>query len=227
MEINGTIYKIKNLVNGKVYIGQTIQLYENYIRWIHINRLNSNKHKNRHLQNAWDKYGSGSFEFSVLYENVSSYDLLDFHEHCMIEYFKDGDNLYNMKSGGNSTRYSRKDIEFRINSGKYKKTEKWKHMMSNKCKGRDMSKLISIAADLHRGTPLTDKHKRKLSESLQKSYRVTNSLVNHDVVIKGKSNVIEYIKNFNTQNKFTKRDKINGDILFRAGQHKHFKLKRL
>ena len=221
MKIDGTIYKIQNKITGKLYIGQTIQPYEKYIRWNHINRLNSNKHKNRHLQNAWNKYGFDNFEFLILYN------LLYFYEYTMIEYFKYGDNLYNMKQGGLTTRYFQKDIQDRINSGVYKKTDKWKRMMSDRCKGRDMSKLISMAAECHRGVPLTDEHKNKCSESLKKNYCITNLLTNEVIVLKGKSTVVEYIKNFNIHNKFTKRDKINGDMLFRKGQHKYFKLEKL
>lgn len=44
------IYKIENKVNGKVYIGQSIDIK---IRWYnHRKELNGNRHHNEHLQNA-------------------------------------------------------------------------------------------------------------------------------------------------------------------------------
>lgn len=60
------IYKIENKNNGKVYIGQSIDILK---RWrYHINRLSKNSHPNSHLQNAWNKYGEESFEFEILEE---------------------------------------------------------------------------------------------------------------------------------------------------------------
>lgn len=44
------IYKITNTRNNKVYIGQTES------RW----------YRNKHIQNAWNKYGEASFTFEVI-----------------------------------------------------------------------------------------------------------------------------------------------------------------
>ena len=61
------IYKIENIVNSKVYIGQSIDILN--CRWeYHKNALRNGYHYNRHLQNAWDKYGENSFNFSVIEE---------------------------------------------------------------------------------------------------------------------------------------------------------------
>ena len=60
------IYCITNIINKKVYIGQT-SLGENR-RWSnHKYYLRKGTHKNQHLQNAWNKYGEQSFIYSVLY----------------------------------------------------------------------------------------------------------------------------------------------------------------
>ena len=54
------IYRIKNLINGKLYIGQTLDRFiERY--WNHLWKLNNHSHDNRHLQSAWDKYGESGF----------------------------------------------------------------------------------------------------------------------------------------------------------------------
>lgn len=59
------VYEIRNLVNGKVYIGSTIMSFHR--RWDHHRSLlRGNTHKNTHLQRAWNKYGEDSFLFSIL-----------------------------------------------------------------------------------------------------------------------------------------------------------------
>lgn len=62
--MNSGIYKITNTINGKIYIGSAINITDrwNYHKW----ELNNNKHGNKYLQRAWNKYWSVSFEFSTL-----------------------------------------------------------------------------------------------------------------------------------------------------------------
>jgi group I intron endonuclease len=63
------IYEIVNLANGHRYIGSAVDLKG---RWrTHRANLNGNKHHNKHLQSAWNKYGPDRFEFRVI-------------EHCFI-----------------------------------------------------------------------------------------------------------------------------------------------
>lgn len=64
------IYAIVNNHNGKVYIGKSINIEA---RWRgHRNALNKDdpntKHVNRHLWNAWKKYGESAFTLLVLKE---------------------------------------------------------------------------------------------------------------------------------------------------------------
>lgn len=56
------IYQIKNLVNGKLYIGSTKGELRRR-KSAHLAKLRYNKHFNSHLQNAWNKYGEENFEF--------------------------------------------------------------------------------------------------------------------------------------------------------------------
>ena len=55
------IYKITNSVNGKVYIGQSINIS---LRWEKERKGKSNDH----LRNAFKKYGLDKFEFSIIAE---------------------------------------------------------------------------------------------------------------------------------------------------------------
>lgn len=60
------IYKIENLVSGKIYVGQSRHIKSRFIQ--HKSELRNGSHYNKHLQYAWDKYGEESFVFSVIEE---------------------------------------------------------------------------------------------------------------------------------------------------------------
>ena len=63
-EIICGIYCIENIMDGKKYIGQSKNIYT---RWYqHKLELNYNKHGNRYLQNAWNKYGENNFKFYII-----------------------------------------------------------------------------------------------------------------------------------------------------------------
>jgi hypothetical protein len=57
------VYKIE--FNGKCYVGSTIQSFKT--RWNnHLTGLRRNKHHNKHMQNAFNKYGEDALKFTVL-----------------------------------------------------------------------------------------------------------------------------------------------------------------
>jgi group I intron endonuclease len=58
------IYQIRNLLDGKVYIGQTIRLKKRQQQ--HFTNLRNKCHDNRHLQSAFNKYGENNFVFEIL-----------------------------------------------------------------------------------------------------------------------------------------------------------------
>jgi group I intron endonuclease len=60
------VYQIKNLVNGKVYVGSAVNINH---RWVeHKSDLSRQKHHSKHLQYAWNKYGESNFNFEILEE---------------------------------------------------------------------------------------------------------------------------------------------------------------
>src|SRR5687767_396383 len=64
------VYQIRCIPTGKIYIGSAINLRDRWYR--HRKSLSRGTHRNRYLQNAWDKYGNQSFEFEILeYVDVS------------------------------------------------------------------------------------------------------------------------------------------------------------
>ena len=63
-QTNKGIYKITCLTTGKFYIGSSNDLRRR--RYSHFYELRYNKHKNKYLQSAFNKYGKEDFVFEVL-----------------------------------------------------------------------------------------------------------------------------------------------------------------
>lgn len=62
--VDSGIYSISFKGSDNVYIGQTRNFKFRY--WQHVCGLRKNKHKNKKLQNFWNKYGELNFVFQVL-----------------------------------------------------------------------------------------------------------------------------------------------------------------
>lgn len=60
------IYKIVHLSTGRIYVGSAANLSKRYGE--HWRDLRANRHANRYLQNAWNKYGQDAFSFVVIEE---------------------------------------------------------------------------------------------------------------------------------------------------------------
>lgn len=58
------VYMITNLVNGHRYIGSSVNVYNRLCR--HKRLLKHGNHYNKHLQNAYDKYGAENFTAQAL-----------------------------------------------------------------------------------------------------------------------------------------------------------------
>lgn len=72
------IYKIVNKDNDKYYLGSSCNIFDNRFK-NHKSLLRKNKHFNKHLQDAWNKYGEEKFIFSVI-ENVIPEFLLEIEQ---------------------------------------------------------------------------------------------------------------------------------------------------
>lgn len=58
------VYKIINTKNGRIYIGKASRFKERWTK--HVSKLRNNGHKNKFLQNDWNKCGEKWFEFYVV-----------------------------------------------------------------------------------------------------------------------------------------------------------------
>jgi len=154
------VYQIKNLVNGKVYVGSSVNVDRRWNK--HIQRLRSGKHENSYLLNSWRKYGETNFEFSLLEEtdiNKCVKEEQKWMDKLLACDRNKGYNLYPSARSPLGHKYSDEVIEER--KLRYKQNgHPWlgrKHSIETKKKMR--------AAKL--GIPKSEEHKKNLSISRQ------------------------------------------------------------
>lgn len=97
------IYTITNKVTGKLYIGESLDIYR---RWHkeHISKLRKKQHYNKGLQNDFNKYGEENFEFEIL-ERFSGDDpistkarILILESYFITQFKNSGISLYNSEN---------------------------------------------------------------------------------------------------------------------------------
>lgn len=168
------IYAIRNKISEKIYIGQSIHIYNRLEK--HKYDLINKKHDNRHLQFAWNKYGEEAFEFQVVCEcekeklnELEQYYILAFETY--IDTFG-----YNISLGGQSSPMREETKNKISNSLKgelnpfYGKT----HSEEQKQKWRESRKGVNGPAYGRTGEkhPMYNKHhteeaKKRISEALK------------------------------------------------------------
>ena len=93
--MNFQLYKICNIINDKVYIGQTTKSLS--IRLTEHTKQSSNC---KHLLHAISKYGKENFQIELI-GSTSSQELADYLEIEFIKEFNSIENGYNLLAGGN------------------------------------------------------------------------------------------------------------------------------
>lgn len=174
------LYKITNIVNNKIIIGQSTKLND---RWSqHKSILRKNEHHNPHLQSAWNKYGEKSFKFEIIF--VCAPQDLDAAEIKFIKEYDSTDKKigYNIQKGGEKVVHS-EESRRKISEAKKgsKHSEETKIKMSEAKKGErhpNFGKHLSNDTKIkigksHAGKPLSKEHKLKIAKrNLGNSYHL-------------------------------------------------------
>lgn len=96
------IYIIKNKINSKVYIGQSVNIENRW--WQHkYSALNQRQDSYTEIHKAMAKYGVDNFFYEILEE--CGIEKLNEKEQYYIQYYNSYHNGYNMTLGGDSNRY--------------------------------------------------------------------------------------------------------------------------
>jgi group I intron endonuclease len=79
------VYKIENILNGRVYIGSSLDLVSR--ERTHFSALKRNKHGTSHLQNSYNTYGKENFKFKILCYLDSNREILLIFERIFIQFY--------------------------------------------------------------------------------------------------------------------------------------------
>jgi len=163
------VYKIKNVVNGKIYIGQTIRELSDRIK----SHFRQSKNSNTLFSRAIRKYGINSFLWEQLCICSTKKNLSE-SETFYINLYKSNHRGYgyNLTSGGEGmgglspSEETRKKLRI-VNIGK-KHTDETKKKMSISQKIRHQKYVHPLLGKSHpkRGKPITDDIKEKIRKSL-------------------------------------------------------------
>lgn len=104
--MKGYIYQIINKVDGRRYVGQTINLQKR--KSTHYSELRSNKHPNDLLQEAWNKWGEENFQFVYEEFEIEDKNTLNQKEIETIKKFNSYEDGYNRTPGGQGGPIKRK-----------------------------------------------------------------------------------------------------------------------
>lgn len=180
------IYYIKNLINDKYYVGQSVDIRKRWHR--EKNELSNDKDAwNTHLQSAWKMYGEKNFEFCII--EKCDKDILNEREVFWIDKLAAFTNGYNMTSGGRlNMEVSEETLakireywanEDHLNEARQRQINRWKNPEIRKRMsgenhhnyGKEMSQETRDKMSKARiGYTMSDEHKDKISKSLKKYF---------------------------------------------------------
>lgn len=205
------IYKITNAITHAVYIGSSRNVLRRFKD--HKKTLHAGIHKNKHLQNAWDRYGEASFLFELIAE-CSFSSLMQQEQEVMDDYYSRGVQLYNLKPSC----FSRVGIEVSgetrlkmslANTGKVRTSEQRlnisRSLLGRKLSGEHRDKIIAYRigralSDSHRaslraaavGRIISHEQRMKISKALKGRRLLTSTIEKISAANTGKKRTCEY-----------------------------------
>ncbi len=171
------VYCITNLVSGKRYIGSSAKTFRR--RWYqHRTDLRRNCHSSKYFQSAWNKYGEGAFEFSILCTCQP--------EHCLemeqyfLDYFKSANREfgYNMNptAGSNLGRKFGPEMKPKISASS---------KGNKRCLGRVLSAETKAKMSAsHIGKSVSDEFRAKMSMVHRGRKRTEENKLNNSLAMK-------------------------------------------
>jgi group I intron endonuclease len=183
----GFIYCIKNKINGKCYIGQTIHNIK--LRWKQHKKKSSNC---AYLRRAIEKHGSDNFEFISLLECDNS-KLDELEKEYIQKYNSLVPNGYNLRDGGNSEPHhdvTKKKISETLkkrwnnltNEEKQKQKETFmKATESSRTDPEFRKKINERISKALKARPMTQERKEQL-DSILIRYPVTQYDINKNII---------------------------------------------
>ena len=167
------IYAIRNLVNQKIYIGQSWDIRKRFRE--HKHHFGFDNHCNQYLQRAWNKHGSVNFAFEILEECLEGE--LNEKEISYILKYRQLTEVYNLCDGGYGIRGYTHTEETREKLRELKKlqplwmlgrhhSEETKRKLSEINMGKKIPKeVVMRSVESRKGYRHSAEARRKMSES--------------------------------------------------------------
>lgn len=160
------VYRIRNVVSGRFYIGSSEDIYRRFES--HRKNLRNGKHSNIGLQTSWIEHGEDVFKFDIVYRcgvdqirEVERRFLVPLLSHPMCTNMHDGTYVF-PRTGMKHTEETKAKISAKVQAalaegrgGKFIPTEETRRKMSEANKGNQSAK----------GHVRTDEHRARLSEA--------------------------------------------------------------
>lgn len=187
MKMNCGIYKITNIINNKIYIGSSINLYNRKSQ--HLKLLKYGKHENSYLQNSFNKYGEENFKWEII-EYVEIIDdreklkeILLNREQFYLDEYKSYDNKigYNLLAVAGSRLGSKHSEKTLLKLKEYQSTRPKETSIKSGLTQRGKKLTEEHKQKLSRvrkGMKFSDRHKYNLSKSIMESYKTINMVIN-------------------------------------------------
>ena len=172
------IYMIKNLLNNKIYIGQT-KNFQNRIS----GHIRDSRDEMSHLKLSMRNYGVENFSFELIEECLD--DLVNDRERYWIAYYDsfNSEKGYNLTSGGCSLFAHSEETKRKIREKRALQIITVEQRLKQGITLRITNKLDEVKASRRAGQakrpPCTEETKLKRSKSMIEAYKMKNSRIKH------------------------------------------------